>query len=355
MRGKHACKMVMNNIFLNAIQKQPVPYTPIWMMRQAGRYLPEYRATREKAGSFLKLCKTPELACEVTLQPIERFGFDAAILFSDILTIPDAMGLGLEFIEGEGPRFQKKLASATDIVNLPIPDPERELRYVPDTIRLLKKELTVPLIGFAGSPWTIASYMLEGGSPGDFKQSKTLLYNQPELLHRLLYTLSQAITLYLQAQIAAGVDTVMLFDSWGGALTESAYREFSFAYMQEIIHNLRAHHPTIPVILFSKGSGPWLDLLQTSAAQVIGLDWQTPIHQARKVLGATHALQGNLDPAILRASDTAIEREVKKILADYGTGSGHIFNLGHGITPDIAPEKVAHLVHIVKHLTQQGA
>ena len=228
----------MNELFLKAIAKKPIPRTPIWMMRQAGRYLPEYRAAREKAGSFLQLCKTPELACEVTLQPIRRFGFDAAILFSDILTIPDAMNLGLTFAEGEGPRFSKKLETAADIMNLSIPDPEVELRYVPDTIRLLKKELTVPLIGFAGSPWTIASYMLEGQAPGEFKKAKGLLYQNPKLMHHLLYTLAQSITLYLRAQIEAGVDTVMLFDSWGGALTESAYHEFSFNYMQEIITQL---------------------------------------------------------------------------------------------------------------------
>jgi uroporphyrinogen decarboxylase len=340
----------MNDLFLKAIAKKPTPRPPIWMMRQAGRYLPEYQATRKQAGSFLQLCKNPELACEVTLQPIRRFGFDAAILFSDILTIPDAMGLGLQFIEGEGPRFSKTLSASADILNLPIPDPELDLRYVPDTIRLLKKELSVPLIGFAGSPWTIAAYMLEGGSPGEFKKAKALLYDQPKLMHHLLYTLAQSITLYLRAQIEAGVDTVMLFDSWGGILTESAYETFSFNYMQEIIHNLRAHHPHIPIILFTKGSGAWLELLQTSAAQVIGLDWQTSLQRARQILGKTHALQGNLDPAILRADETTIATEVQKILDAYGPGSGHIFNLGHGITPDIDPAKVSFLVSCIKNM-----
>ena len=340
----------MNDTFLKAIAKQPTTHTPIWMMRQAGRYLPEYRATREKAGSFLQLCKTPELACEVTLQPLRRFGFDAAILFSDILTIPDAMNMGLTFVEGEGPRFSKKLDSTADIMNLPIPDPEIDLRYVPDTIRLLKKELSVPLIGFAGSPWTIGAYMLEGQSPGEFKKAKGLLYQNPKLMHHLLYTLAQSITLYLRAQIQAGVDTVMLFDTWGGALTESAYQAFSFNYMQEIITNLKAHHPDIPVIVFTKGSGAWLNLLKTSHANVIGLDWQTPLNQARAVLGDTHALQGNLDPAILRMDESVIEAEVKKVLAAYGKGSGHIFNLGHGITPDIHPDKVAFLVSCVKNM-----
>jgi uroporphyrinogen decarboxylase len=342
----------MKDLFLKAIAHQPTAHPPIWMMRQAGRYLPEYQATRKQAGSFLQLCKNPELACEVTLQPIRRFDFDAAILFSDILTIPDAMNMGLEFVEGEGPRFSKSLDQASDILNLPIPDPEQELRYVPDTIRLLKKALTVPLIGFAGSPWTIAAYMLEGGSPGDFKKTKGLLYDQPQLMHHLLYTLSQSIVLYLCAQIKAGVDAIMLFDSWGGVLTESAYREFSYAYMQEIIQNVKAHHPDIPVILFTKGSGGWLKLYQDCHAQVIGLDWQSSLTDARQILGPRYALQGNLDPAILRSSEATIEREVAKVLSAYGDAPGHIFNLGHGITPDIHPDKVAFLVQCVKKSTR---
>jgi uroporphyrinogen decarboxylase len=338
----------MRDIFLKAIKHEAIPYTPVWMMRQAGRYLPEYQAVRRQAGSFLKLCKTPELACEVTLQPLRRFDFDAAILFSDILTIPDAMDLGLDFIEGEGPRFRKIISSATDIQALPIPDPAVDLSYVTDTIRLLKKEVTVPLIGFAGSPWTLASYMLEGGSPGDFKRAKTLLYTDPKLMHQLLFKLAQAVSLYLLAQIKAGVDVVMLFDSWGGVLTQSAYAEFSLAYMEEIIALVKAHYPEIPVILFTKGGGGWLPLLAKSQASVIGLDWQTSIHTARECLGQRYALQGNLDPAILRGSEAMIRTEVMRILEDFGPGSGHIFNLGHGITPDIDPERVAFFVECIK-------
>lgn len=340
----------MNTTFLQAIKHEPVSHTPIWVMRQAGRYLPEYRATREKAGSFLNLCKTPELACEVTLQPIRRFGMDAAILFSDILTIPDAMGMGLSFVEGEGPQFSRTLQNSADIANLGMPDPEMDLGYVMDTIRLLKKELSVPLIGFAGSPWTIAAYMLEGKSPGEFKIAKGWLYDQPQTLHKLLYLLAQSITAYLAAQIEAGVDCIMIFDTWGGILTKAAYQEFSLAYMEEILKNLKARYPQIPAILFTKGSGAWLDLYQSSQASVIGLDWQTSIKDAKASLGNRYALQGNLDPAILRSSDQAIESEVRRILEAYNGNTGHIFNLGHGITPDIDPEKVKFLVHTVQNL-----
>ena len=340
----------MQDTLLKAIRHEPVSHTPIWVMRQAGRYLPEYRATREKAGSFLQLCKTPELACEVTLQPLRRFGMDAAILFSDILTIPDAMGMGLSFVEGEGPKFSKVLQNSSDIAALGMPDPETDLRYVTDTIRLLKKELSVPLIGFAGSPWTIAAYMLEGKSPGEFKVAKGWLYNQPQTLHKLLYLLAQSITAYLAAQIEAGVDCIMIFDTWGGILTKAAYQEFSYAYMQEILKNLKARYPHIPAILFTKGSGSWLELYKDSVASVIGLDWQTSLKDAKAILGDRYALQGNLDPAILRASDQAIEQEVKRVLEAYNGKTGHIFNLGHGITPDIDPEKVKFLVECVHQL-----
>ena len=338
----------MQDTFLKAINKEPVSHTPIWIMRQAGRYLPEYRATREQAGSFLQLCKTPELACEVTLQPLRRFGMDAAILFSDILTIPDAMGMELEFVEGEGPKFNRKITTAADIANLGMPDPEADLGYVMDTIRLLKQELQVPLIGFAGSPWTTAAYMLESGSPGDFKVAKGWLYQNPEALHKLLFLLAQSITAYLAAQIEAGVDTIMIFDTWGGILTKTAYQEFSLAYMEEIIKNLSLRYPKIPAILFTKGAGGWLELYQNTHAKVIGLDWQTSIADAKAVLGNRVALQGNLDPAILRAPDAVIEREAKRIITDFSGNTGHIFNLGHGITPDIDPEKVKVLVDCLK-------
>lgn len=337
----------MNNTFLNAIAKKPIPHTPVWIMRQAGRYLPEYQATRAKAGSFLKLCKTPELAAEVTLQPVRRFGMDAAILFSDILTIPDAMGLGLHFVEGEGPHFEKTLRNASDIEALPVPEPEEALAYVTDTIRLLRPQLEVPLIGFAGSPWTLAAYMLEGGPPGEFKQTKAMLYDHPALLHTLLRKLGESVQLYLSAQIEAGVDCVMLFDTWGGVLSEPAYQAFSLFYMEKIIEGLSHRYPELPTILFTKGSGAWLHLYQKSAASVIGLDWQTSIAKAKMLLGHDYALQGNLDPAILRSSDAVIEREVARILADFGGNTGHIFNLGHGITPDIDPEKVKVLVECV--------
>lgn len=338
----------MQDTFLKAIRREPVTHTPIWIMRQAGRYLPEYRALREKAGSFLQLCKTPEFACEATLQPLRRFNLDAAILFSDILTIPDAMGLDLEFVEGEGPRFNKPLHTAADILALGVPDPATDLRYVVDTVRLLKAELKIPLIGFAGSPWTIAAYMLEGKAPGEFKRAKGWLYGEPQTLHHLLRTLAESIELYLAAQIEAGVDAVMLFDSWGGALTEAAYQEFSLPYMETILRNLKAKYPEVPGILFTKGGGAWLDLHQNSSAAMIGLDWQTSISKAQACLGQRFALQGNLDPAILRAPDAIIEREAKRILNDFGGKTGHVFNLGHGITPDIDPEKVRVLVDCVR-------
>lgn len=343
----------MNQVFLKALAGQDVPYTPVWMMRQAGRYLPEYRQLREQAGSFMNLCKTPDLACEATLQPLRRFPLDAAILFSDILTIPDAMGMGLYFIEGEGPKFQKSLSSEADILNLGLPDPNLDLAYVMDAIRLLKQNLSIPLIGFSGSPWTLAAYMLEGGSPGDFKRSKTLLYTHPPLLHRLLSTLAQAVTLYLLAQIEAGVDAIMIFDSWGGALTEAGYQSCSFNYIQSIFLSLKEKAPHIPTILFSKGSGAWLPLLARSTATAISLDWQTPIAQARTLL-PYHVLQGNLDPAILRGSDAFIRLETERILNDFGPGNGHVFNLGHGITPDIHPDKVSVFIDAVHNFSARS-
>lgn len=349
--------MLQNDRLIRALLRQPVDRTPIWIMRQAGRYLPEYRATRERAGDFLTLCKTPELACEVTLQPLERFELDAAILFSDILTIPDAMGLGLRLIEQQGPTFNQRLECRADIEALPVPDPETELRYVPDAVRLIQQSLKgkVPLIGFAGSPWTLATYMIEGGSSRDFVRSKSLLYDEPDSLHILLDKLASATCGYLNAQIAAGVDAVMLFDTWGGILTPQAYREFSLTYMRRIIEGLVRERDgrRIPVILFSKGAGHSLGPMAISGCDAIGLDWTTDLGIARALVGDRVALQGNLDPAVLRARPEVIHEHVAAVLAGFGAGSGHVFNLGHGITPDINPDHVSALVSAVHELSPQ--
>jgi uroporphyrinogen decarboxylase len=340
-----------NDRLIKALLRQPVDKTPVWIMRQAGRYLPEYRAVREQAGSFMALCKNPELACQVTLQPLQRFSLDAAILFSDILTIPDAMGLGLHFIEGEGPTFERPITTLRDIQQCPIPDPEMELSYVMDAIRLIKKNLhgQCPLIGFAGSPWTIASYMVEGRSSRSFSQVKTLLYTAPSTLHRLLAKLAQSITDYLNAQIRAGVDVVMLFDTWGGCLTTNAYMDFSLLYMQQIIQGLHTQREgqTIPVIVFTKHGNLWLEAMADSGCDAVGVDWTIDLGEARRRIGDKVALQGNLDPAILYASPEVIRQQVQQVLQQFGTGSGHVFNLGHGITPDILPEHVNILVDAV--------
>jgi uroporphyrinogen decarboxylase len=321
------------------------------MMRQAGRYLPEYRQVREQAGSFLNLCTNPELACEVTLQPLRRFDFDAAILFSDILTIPDAMGLGLYFTEGEGPKFENPVRTATDIKNLPIPDPEIDLRYVIDAVRLIRKNLqgSVPLIGFSGSPWTLATYMVEGGSSKSFQKVKALMFEQPQLMHLMLDKLSQAVALYLNAQIAAGAEVVMLFDTWGGMLSTEDYSEFSLYYAKQLraLLNTGTGDKRIPTILFTKGGGLWLEAMTDSGYDAIGLDWQTDIHNARARVGDKLALQGNMDPVSLYAKPEIIVEKVKTILHKYGNGSGHVFNLGHGILPDINPEHVKAMVDAV--------
>ena len=337
---------MQNDLLLRVLRGEPVPRTPVWMMRQAGRYLPEYRATREQAGDFMTMCQTPELACEVTLQPLERFRLDAAILFSDILTIPDAMGLGLNFIPGEGPTFNHPIESAADVAALGIPDMERELGYVMDAVRLIRQELNgrVPLIGFSGSPWTLATYMIEGGASRDFARAKAMLYHEPRTLHQLLDKLATAVTAYLTAQIEAGVQAVMLFDTWGGVLAWPAYRDYSLAYMQRII---TAIGDKVPLILFTKGGGQWLPMMKDSGAAAIGLDWTASLGAARTILGDNIALQGNLDPAILRAEPAVIENEVRRVLADYGYGHRHIFNLGHGITPDIPPEHAAAMIEAV--------
>ena len=340
-----------NDRFLRALLRQPVDMTPVWIMRQAGRYLPEYRATREKAGSFMKLCTTPDLACEVTLQPLKRFPLDAAILFSDILTIPDAMGLGLHFSDGEGPRFHKPVRTAADVKNLAVPDPEGKLRYVMDAVRLIRRELDgkVPLIGFAGSPWTLATYMVEGGSSKDFALIKKMMYDQPALMHELLAVNARAVTEYLNAQIAAGVQAVMVFDTWGGALSPRDYKEFSLRYMQEIVTGLtrEAEGRKLPVILFTKGGGQWLEAMADSGCDALGVDWTTDLKNARARVGLRVALQGNMDPSVLYAGPARIRAEVETVLESFGAGNGHVFNLGHGIHTGIDPEHVAVLVDAV--------
>ncbi len=340
-----------NDIFIKALLKQPVDRTPVWMMRQAGRYLPEYRKVREQAGSFLDLCTNPELACEVTLQPLRRFAFDAAILFSDILTIPDAMGLGLYFSEGEGPQFKQPVRTAADIEQLPIPDPEIELRYVMDAVRLIRKNLqgSVLLIGFSGSPWTLATYMVEGGSSKSFSKVKALMYEQPLLMHRLLDKLAQSVAAYLNAQIAAGAQAVMVFDTWGGMLSSEDYLEFSLAYAKQVraLLNTTVDGQQIQTILFTKGGGLWLESMADAGYDALGLDWQTNIGLARARVGAKVALQGNMDPIALYANPEVIAQKVKNILRDYGNGSGHVFNLGHGILPDINPDHVKAMVNAV--------
>ncbi len=344
-----------NDRLLRALARERVDATPVWIMRQAGRYLPEYRAVRSRVADFIALCTTPELACEVTLQPLARFQLDAAIVFSDILTIPHAMGLGLKFVEGEGPRFERPLRAATDIDKLFVPDPESELRYVMDTVRLVRRELNarVPLIGFAGSPWTLATYMIEGGSPGNFRHSKTLLFDQPEQLHRLLEVLTTAVTSYLNAQIAAGAQALMLFDTWGGALSPRAYREFSLEYMHRILEGVerRAEGRRVPIILFTKGGGMWLREMSATSADALGLDWSVDLAVARATVGDRVALQGNMDPCVLYARPERIREEVSDVLERFGTGPGHVFNLGHGIHPHVDPERVAVMVDAVHELS----
>jgi uroporphyrinogen decarboxylase len=346
-----------NDIFLRALMREPTPYTPVWIMRQAGRYLPEYNATRKKAGSFLALAQTPELACEVTLQPLERFALDAAIIFSDILTVPDAMGLGLHFVEGEGPRFERPLREERDIAALAVPDMER-LRYVFDAIALTRRALhgRVPLIGFSGSPFTLACYMIEGGGSDDFRRVKTMLYARPDLLHRILEVNADAVARYLNAQIDAGAQAVMLFDTWGGTLAARAYREFSLAYATRVLGQVRRENEgrVVPRILFTKGGGLWLEAMAQSGADALGIDWQTDLGDARNRVGNRVALQGNLDPMALFGPPQAIEREARRVLDAFGSGPGHVFNLGHGVSQFTPPEHVAALVNAV-HTHSLGA
>ena len=344
-----------NDRFLRALQSQAVDVTPVWMMRQAGRYLPEYRASRAQAGDFMSLCKNPQFACEVTMQPLDRYPLDAAILFSDILTIPDAMGLGLYFETGEGPRFKKTVRTAADVDALIIPDPQKDLGYVMDAVSTIRKELNgrVPLIGFAGSPWTLATYMVEGGSSKDFRQAKALAFNDPQTMHTLLDKLAQSVTSYLNGQIKAGAQAVQIFDTWGGALSHSAYHEFSLAYMQKIVNGLIRENDgrEVPVILFTKNGGQWLESIAATGTTAIGLDWTTEIGQARARVGDKVALQGNMDPTMLYASPQRIREEVADILASYGNGNGHIFNLGHGITPEVDPERARVFIESVHELS----
>ncbi len=348
---------MQNDTFLRALMREPTPYTPIWIMRQAGRYLPEYNETRRKAGSFLALAQTPELACEVTLQPLRRFALDAAILFSDILTEPDALGLGLHFDEGEGPRFSRPVRTEADVAALALPDMEN-LRYVFDAVALIRRELggRVPLIGFSGSPFTLACYMIEGGGSDDFRLVKSMLYARPDLLHRMLDLNARAVTAYLNAQIAAGAQAVMVFDTWGGALSHAAFEEFSLAYSRQVLQGLTrtAAERVVPRVLFTKGGGLWLEGLAQSGADALGIDWQTHLGDARRRVGAQVALQGNMDPMALFAPPEAIEREAGRVLDAFGNGSGHVFNLGHGISQHTPPEHVQALVEAV-HRRSVGA
>jgi uroporphyrinogen decarboxylase len=341
--------------FLRALKREPVDCTPVWIMRQAGRYLPEYRATRARAGSFITLCKTPELACEVTLQPLARFPLDAAILFSDILTIPDAMGLGLSVEEGEGPRLARPVRSAGDIERLAVPDPETELRYVMDAVRLIRRELNerVPLIGFAGSPWTLACYMIEGEGSSSFARAKALAWNDPATMHKLLDVVARSVAAYLAAQAAAGAQALMVFDTWGGLLAPDMFREFSLRYLAQIAQSLQMHNVAsqVPLILFSKGANGHLEALADTGCAALGLDWTIALADARARVGDRVALQGNVDPAVLHAAPETIRAEVAKALDSFGAHPGHIFNLGHGITPDVDPERLGVLVNAVHELS----
>lgn len=349
--------LLKNDLFLRAAQLKPVEQTPIWIMRQAGRYLPEYRAARKRAGSFMTLCKTPELACEVTLQPIQRFPLDAAILFSDILTIPDAMGLGLYFIEGEGPQFKKSIRTLKDVRMLGVPDPARDLRYVLDAVAMIRHELAekIPLIGFCGSPWTLATYMVEGRANKSFLFIQEMMKAEPATLHVLLDLLADSVIVHLNAQIIAGAQAVMIFDTWGGMLNTENYQTYSLYYIQKIISGLIREHQqqVIPCILFTKQGGQWLESMAQTGCNVIGVDWNITLQEARARVGTRVALQGNMNPAILLENPALIRSEVERILSEYGTGTGHIFNLGHGITPDVPPENVAELVNAVHELSRR--
>jgi uroporphyrinogen decarboxylase len=345
-----------NDTFIRALLRQPTPYTPVWVMRQAGRYLPEYNATRARAGSFLALAKNPDLATEVTLQPLARFALDAAILFSDILTVPDAMGMGLYFAEGEGPKFERPIRNEWEIRNLFVPDPAQHLGYVLEAVSQIRKALDnrVPLIGFSGSPYTLACYMVEGGASDDFRLIKTMMYSRPELLHAILDVNARAVTAYLNAQIEAGAQAVMIFDTWGGSLSAAAYREYSLSYIQRIVTELTRERDgaVVPRIVFTKGGGLWLEDIAAIGADAVGLDWTVNIGEARSRTGSHVALQGNLDPAVLFGAPERIRAEVEAVLASFGAGSGHVFNLGHGISQYTDPAQVGVLVDAVHELSR---
>ncbi|MEO5811836.1 MAG: uroporphyrinogen decarboxylase [Rhodanobacter sp.] len=339
---------LQNDRLLRALRRERTDTTPIWVMRQAGRYLPEYRATRERAGSFMALAQNPELACEVTLQPLERFDLDAAILFSDILTIPAAMGLGLSFAPGEGPQFERPVRTRADVARLAVPDMDGELRYVMDAVHLIRQELhgRVPLIGFSGSPWTLACYMVEGRGSRDFATLKAMCWSDSVLAHQLLDILAQSVAHYLIAQAAAGAQVLMIFDTWGGMLGPAAYREFSLRYIVQIIAALKGAAPArdVPVIVFSKGAGQHLAEMADTGCAALGVDWTMDMSDARESVGGRVALQGNLDPTVMRANPDVIRREARAVIDSYGNHPGHIFNLGHGITPEVDPEHMKVLV-----------
>ena len=344
-----------NDTLLRALAREPTDYTPVWLMRQAGRYLPEYNATRKRAGSFLDLCKNPDYATEVTLQPLARFPLDAAILFSDILTVPDAMGLGLYFVEGEGPKFEHTVRDEAAVAKLAAPDIDRSLRYVTDAVAQIRRALDgrVPLIGFSGSPWTLACYMVEGGGSDDHRTVKTMAFQRPDLMHRILEVNARAVTAYLNAQIEAGAQAVMLFDTWGGALSAAAYKTFSLAYMRQVIDGLirQREGRKVPVVMFTKGGGLWLEDMAATGCDALAVDWTIELSAARSRVGHQVALQGNLDPTMLFAAPESIRAEVARVLASYGSGAGHVFNLGHGISQFTPPEHAAAMVAAVHDLS----
>lgn len=356
----------LNDNFLRALLREPVDHTPLWLMRQAGRYLPEYNETRRRAGNFLNLCKSPSMACEVTLQPLARYKLDAAILFSDILTIPDAMGLGLYFAEGEGPKFERPLREEWAIRNLTVPDPYDHLRYVMDAVAEIRRALdnSVPLIGFSGSPFTLACYMVEGGGSDDHRTVKTMLYERPDLLHHILDINAQTVTAYLNAQIESGAQAVQIFDTWGGALSHAAFREFSLAYLKRVVSGLKKTHEgeRVPCIVFTKGGGQWLEAMADIGCDALGLDWTTSLGDARRRVGDKVALQGNLDPVILFAQPEVVAKEATRVLEDFASGAangstntGHVFNLGHGISQFTPPESVEALVEAVHNFPLRSA
>ena len=347
-----------NDLVLRALMRQPVPRTPVWVMRQAGRYLPEYREVRQQAGDFMTLCQTPELACEVTLQPLRRFQLDASIIFSDILTIPDAMGLGLHFEAGEGPRFRHPLRNSADVDALPRIDPNQELGYVMQALQVTRREINgdVPLFGFSGSPWTLATYMVEGGGSKDFAKVKGMMFSEPRLMHKLLDKIAVSVADYLNAQIEAGAQAVMIFDTWGGILSTERYLEYSLAYMQQIVDAVTREHMgnKVPLVLFTKNGGQWLDRMADTGCDALGVDWTTELSDAKAKVKGKVALQGNLDPSALYGSAEQIHQEVKKVLDSFGSDPGHVFNLGHGIHQYVDPDNLAAMIDSVKTLSARA-